>query len=125
MAICQTISALWNRRLRPPGVRPLSFKVSCRLHLENRIAGTTPKTKPVARVTAKVNSTGQTFQFKVADAALLHSLPLLVKSARAALESVDRSYERAARNLGGRTNAHAANSLAPQRWNSLFRDEFQ
>jgi len=33
-------------------------------------------------------------------AALLHSLPLTVKSARAALESVDRSYERAARTLG-------------------------
>jgi molybdate transport system permease protein len=33
-------------------------------------------------------------------AALLHSLPLLVKSARAGLESVDRSYERAARTLG-------------------------
>jgi len=33
-------------------------------------------------------------------AALLHSLPLLVKSARAAFESVDRTYERAARNLG-------------------------
>jgi molybdate transport system permease protein len=33
-------------------------------------------------------------------AALLHSLPLLVKSARAALESVDRSCERAARTLG-------------------------
>jgi molybdate transport system permease protein len=33
-------------------------------------------------------------------AALLHALPLLVKSARAALESVDKSYERAARNLG-------------------------
>jgi molybdate transport system permease protein len=33
-------------------------------------------------------------------AALLHALPLLVKSARAALESVDRSYERAARSLG-------------------------
>ncbi len=33
-------------------------------------------------------------------AALFHSLPLLVKSARAAFESVDRSYERAARNLG-------------------------
>jgi molybdate transport system permease protein len=33
-------------------------------------------------------------------AALLHALPLLVKSARAALESVDRNYERAARNLG-------------------------
>src|SRR5271166_4463031 len=33
-------------------------------------------------------------------AALFHATPLLVKSARAAFESVDRSYERAARNLG-------------------------
>jgi molybdate transport system permease protein len=33
-------------------------------------------------------------------AAILHSFPLLVKSARAALESVDRHYERAARTLG-------------------------
>jgi molybdate transport system permease protein len=33
-------------------------------------------------------------------AALFHSLPLLVKSTRAALESVDSSYIRAARNLG-------------------------
>lgn len=33
-------------------------------------------------------------------AALFHALPLLVKSARAALESVDPSYERAARTLG-------------------------
>lgn len=33
-------------------------------------------------------------------AALLHALPLLVKSARAALESVDRSYEKAARTMG-------------------------
>ena len=33
-------------------------------------------------------------------AALFHSAPLLIKSARAALESVDRSYERAARSLG-------------------------
>ena len=33
-------------------------------------------------------------------AALFHSTPLLVKSARAALESVDPSYERAARTLG-------------------------
>jgi molybdate transport system permease protein len=33
-------------------------------------------------------------------AAILHSLPLLVISARAALESVDRSYARAARALG-------------------------
>ncbi len=33
-------------------------------------------------------------------AALFHATPLLVKSARAAFESVDRSYERAGRNLG-------------------------
>jgi len=33
-------------------------------------------------------------------AAILHSFPLLVISARAALESVDRSYARAARTLG-------------------------
>ena len=33
-------------------------------------------------------------------AAWLHSFPLLVKSARAAFESVDHSYERAARSLG-------------------------
>ena len=33
-------------------------------------------------------------------AAMLHAIPLLVKSARASLESVDHSYERAARNLG-------------------------
>jgi molybdate transport system permease protein len=33
-------------------------------------------------------------------ASLFHSMPLLVKSARAAFESVDRSYERAARTLG-------------------------
>ncbi|HZT37476.1 MAG TPA: molybdate ABC transporter permease subunit [Bryobacteraceae bacterium] len=33
-------------------------------------------------------------------AALVHSAPLLIKSARAAFESVDHSYERAARTLG-------------------------
>ena len=33
-------------------------------------------------------------------AAIFHSAPLLIKSARAAFESVDRSYERAARTLG-------------------------
>ncbi len=33
-------------------------------------------------------------------AAVLHSAPLLIKSARAAFESVDHSYERAARTLG-------------------------
>jgi molybdate transport system permease protein len=33
-------------------------------------------------------------------AATVHAFPLLVKTARAALESVDRTYEKAARNLG-------------------------
>jgi molybdate transport system permease protein len=33
-------------------------------------------------------------------AALIHSAPLLIKSTRAGLESVDRTYERAARTLG-------------------------
>lgn len=33
-------------------------------------------------------------------AAILHSMPLLVKTSRAALEAVDHSYERAARSLG-------------------------
>ena len=33
-------------------------------------------------------------------ASTVHALPLLVKTARAALESVDRGYEKAARNLG-------------------------
>jgi molybdate transport system permease protein len=33
-------------------------------------------------------------------ASTLHAVPLLLKSARAALENVDRSYERAARSLG-------------------------
>lgn len=33
-------------------------------------------------------------------AAVLHSLPLLVKSSRAALEAVDHTYEKAARSLG-------------------------
>jgi molybdate transport system permease protein len=33
-------------------------------------------------------------------AATVHAFPLLVKTARAALESVDRSYEKAARNMG-------------------------
>lgn len=33
-------------------------------------------------------------------ASTLHAIPLLVKSARAALENIDRAYERAARSLG-------------------------
>lgn len=56
---------------------------------------------PLGKLWETVFGSPLVFTWKAAVvAALLHSLPLLVKSARAALESVDRSLERAARNLG-------------------------
>lgn len=53
-------------------------------------------------------------------AALLHSFPLLVKSARAALESVDRSYERAARTLGASEWKLFWRVTLPLAWRSIF-----
>jgi molybdate transport system permease protein len=59
------------------------------------------RASPFGRVWEGIFGEPLVFTWKAAVvAALLHSLPLLVKSARAALESVDRSYERAARTLG-------------------------
>ena len=59
------------------------------------------RSSPVGKIWEAIFGGPLVFTWKAAViAALLHSLPLLVKSARAALESVDRSYERAARNLG-------------------------
>jgi molybdate transport system permease protein len=56
---------------------------------------------PLGKMWESIFGSPLVFTWKAAVvAALLHSLPLLVKSARAALESVDRSLERAARNLG-------------------------
>jgi molybdate transport system permease protein len=56
---------------------------------------------PLGKLWENIFGSPLVFTWKAAvAAALLHSLPLLVKSARAALESVDRSLERAARNLG-------------------------
>ena len=56
---------------------------------------------PLGKLWEAVFGSPLVFTWKAAVlAALLHALPLLVKSARAALESVDRSLERAARNLG-------------------------
>jgi molybdate transport system permease protein len=55
----------------------------------------------LGRIWESVTGSPLVFTWKAAVvAALLHALPLLVKSTRAALESVDRNYERAARNLG-------------------------
>jgi molybdate transport system permease protein len=53
-------------------------------------------------------------------AALIHALPLLVKSARAALESVDRSYERAARTLGASEWKLFWRVTLPLAWRSIF-----
>src|ERR1043166_4746543 len=59
------------------------------------------RASPIGKLWEAIFGSPLVFTWKAAVvAALLHSLPLLVKSARAALESVDRSYERAARNLG-------------------------
>jgi molybdate transport system permease protein len=59
------------------------------------------RASPLGKLWVSIFGSPLVFTWKAAVvAALLHALPLLVKSARAALESVDRSYERAARNLG-------------------------
>src|SRR6266404_3647757 len=59
------------------------------------------RASPIGKLWESIFGSPLVFTWKAAViAALLHSFPLLVKSARAALESVDRSYERAARNLG-------------------------
>ena len=56
---------------------------------------------PLGRVYETVIGQPLVFTWQAAVvAALFHSAPLLVKSARAALESIDHSYERAARTLG-------------------------
>jgi len=56
---------------------------------------------PLGKLWESIFGSPLVFTWKAAVvAALLHALPLLVKSARAALETVDRSLERAARNLG-------------------------
>src|SRR5271170_5135294 len=59
------------------------------------------RASPLGKLWEAVFGSPLVFTWKAAViAALIHSFPLLVKSARAALESVDRRYERAARNLG-------------------------
>lgn len=52
-------------------------------------------------------------------AALLHSAPLLIKSARAALETVDRSLENAARSLGASELRVFWNITVPLAWRSI------
>jgi molybdate transport system permease protein len=59
------------------------------------------RSSPLGKLWAALFGGPLVFTWKAAVvAAILYSLPLLVKSSRAALESVDRSCERAARTLG-------------------------
>jgi molybdate transport system permease protein len=59
------------------------------------------RASPLGKLWEAVFGSPLVFTWKAAVvAALLHALPLTVLLARAALESVDRSYERAARTLG-------------------------
>jgi molybdate transport system permease protein len=53
-------------------------------------------------------------------AAFFHSAPLLVKSARAALESVDHTYERAARSLGASELRLFLMVTMPLAWRSIL-----
>lgn len=53
-------------------------------------------------------------------AAFLHSAPLLIKSARAALESVDHTYERAARSLGASETRLFFRVTLPLAWRSIL-----
>ena len=54
-----------------------------------------------ARRWEKITGSPLVFTWRAAViASTLHAIPLLVKSSRAALENVDRSYEKAARSLG-------------------------
>src|SRR5512132_2412297 len=56
---------------------------------------------PLGRLYESVTGEPLVFTWKAAVvAALFHSAPLLIKMSRAALESVEHSYERAARTLG-------------------------
>ena len=59
------------------------------------------RASPLGRVYEALTGHPLVFTWQAAVvAALFHSMPLLIKSARAAFESLDHSYERAARNLG-------------------------
>lgn len=56
---------------------------------------------PLGQVYERIVGSPLVFTWQAAVvASTVHALPLLVKMARAALESVDRGYEKAARNLG-------------------------
>jgi len=95
---------LANRRF--PGKEFLDAAVTLPLVLPPTVLGyyllvVLGRHSPVGQLYESVFGEPLVFTWKAAVvAALFHSAPLLIKSARAGLESVDRSYEKAARNLG-------------------------
>lgn len=79
------------------------------------------RASPIGHLWEEIFGAPLVFTWKAAViAALLHSFPLLVKSARAALESVDRSYERAARTLGASEWKLFWRVTLPLAWRSIF-----
>lgn len=79
------------------------------------------RASPLGKLWEAIFESPLVFTWKAAVlAALLHALPLLVKSARAALESVDRSYERAARNLGASEWKLFWRVTMPLAWRSIL-----
>jgi molybdate transport system permease protein len=95
---------LANRRFR--GQELLNAAVTLPLVLPPTVLGyyllvLLGRESPLGRLYEWVTGSPLVFTWQAAVvAAMVHAVPLLVLSARAALESVDRTYERAARNLG-------------------------
>src|SRR5437763_820746 len=76
---------------------------------------------PLGRLWEEIFGSPLVFTAKAAViAALLHALPLLVKSTRAAFESIDRSYERAARTLGASEWRLFWRVTMPLAWRSIL-----
>lgn len=79
------------------------------------------RASPLGRIWESVTGEPLVFTWKAAViAALVHSAPLLIKSARAALESVDADYERAARVLGAPEWTIFWRVSLPLAWNSIL-----
>ncbi|HLJ46863.1 MAG TPA: molybdate ABC transporter permease subunit [Bryobacteraceae bacterium] len=96
--------ALANRKFR--GKEIVDAAITLPLVLPPTVLGyyllvTFGRASPLGKVYEWAFGTPLVFTWQAAVvAALFHSTPLLIKSARAAFESVDHSFERAARNLG-------------------------
>jgi molybdate transport system permease protein len=79
------------------------------------------RASPLGQLWERLTGEPLVFTWKAAvAAALIHSAPLLIKSARAALESVNPDYERAARTLGASEWTVFWRVSLPLAWNSIL-----